>query len=296
MMLPPGPGRQEPTEVSGAPEEAGEPLKGPVEAEEAVEGAPSLELEEAEELPPLRLEAEEAEPREPVKVVEERPRIYRIGDHAVQEAVVEGQPVTWVRCVVCGAEAPLTELARLKGAPCRPSMKGGEVREVEEERAADRCEYCGGEAVGRYPAAGIEVALCGRCLGKYEEFYLKARPSLTVKRGSKAGAIRGRHPMELGEPPRPRVAWSSELMTWFIEGDDGWPCPACAEKFNRLADVIKHFAERHPERLGWERVYVRGVGDAPRTWQGIFCPSCGLFLESEEGLREHYRSHGGEGR
>ncbi|HDD42080.1 MAG TPA: hypothetical protein ENF79_00165 [Nitrososphaeria archaeon] len=89
---------------------------------------------------PLRLEeeeveeVEEAKPPEPVKVVEERPRTYRIGDHVVQEVVVEGQPVTWVRCLLCGAEAPLTKIAELKEKPCRSTKKEGETEEVEEER------------------------------------------------------------------------------------------------------------------------------------------------------------------
>ena len=92
------------------------------EAEDEVEEMPPLRLEEEEEAE----EVEEVKPPEPVKVVEERPRTYRIGDHVVQEVVVEGQPVTWIKCLLCGAEVPLTEVSKLKEMPCK--VPGRRVR------------------------------------------------------------------------------------------------------------------------------------------------------------------------
>lgn len=271
---------------------------------EAEEGEVEEEAEEeVEEAPPLRLEEEEAEkaeevkPPEPAKVVEERPRTYRIGDHVVQEVVVEGQPVTWVKCLLCGAEAPLTELNKLKEKPCKVSRKEGEVEEAEEEpKPAGVCEYCGGEAIGRYPVAGMEIRLCEKCLDKYEEFYLKARPSITRRDPltNQVATIRVKHSLELLEKA-PRIAWVNELTTWFIEDDGKWPCPACGEKFDRLADAIKHFTEKHPEKAGWEREYVNGLGEVPKTWQGFTCPKCGLFEGDVNLLKLHYKKvHGGE--
>lgn len=236
------------------------------------------------------------EPAEPPKIVEGMRRAFRVGSHVVQELVTDRE-TTWLKCVICGAEAPLTRIAELKEKPCRDAEGARDVEgEPRESREPENgvCEFCGGEASGRYPAsiAGklMEIWLCGRCLQRYEEFYLSSRPSLTVQRGSKRTTVRGGHPIE-GER---RVAWVQELSTWFVESEDHrWPCPACGEAFDRLADVVKHFADKHPEKPGWERERIKGVGEAPRTWQGFFCPRCGLFIESEDELRSHYGEHGG---
>ena len=284
-------------------------MKPEAEAKEEVEEEVEEEVgEEVEGMPPLRLEEEEVEeaekveevkPPEPVKVVEERPRTYRIGDHVVQEVVVEGQPVTWIKCLLCGAEVPLTEVSKLKEMPCKVPGKEGEVEEVKKEeekvKHAGVCEYCGGEAVGRYPVAGMEVSLCEKCLDKYEEFYLRARPSLSRRdpATNKVVTVRGRHPLELAERP-PRIAWVNELSTWFVEEGGKWPCPACGKRFDRLADAIRHFAEKHPEKPGFGREFVNGLGDVPKTWQGLYCLRCGLLCGSEEELRKHYMAHGGE--
>ncbi len=280
------------------------PVHKPEGGEEAIEEPEVEELEEeAEERRPLRLEeeeveeVEEAKPPEPVKVVEERPRTYRIGDHVVQEVVVEGQPVTWVKCLLCGAEAPLTELNKLKEKPCKVPRKEGETEEAKEKpEPAGVCEYCGGEAIGRYPVAGMEIRLCEKCLDKYEEFYLKARPSITRRDllTNQVATIRVKHSLELLEKP-PKIAWVNELTTWFIEEDGKWPCPACGEEFDRLANAIKHFTEKHPEKAGWEREFVNELGDVPKTWQGYACPECGLFEGDLNLLKLHYKKvHRGE--
>jgi len=298
-----GPLKLEEEEAEEVIEEAMHKPEGEEKAEEGVEVEEPEE--EAEEAQPLRLEeeeaeeAEEAKPSEQPKIVEEKPKTYRIGDHVVQEVVVEGQPVTWIRCLLCGAEVPLTEVSKLKEKPCKVPGKEGEAEEVKEEKRpepAGVCEYCGGEAVGRYPVAGMEIALCEKCLDKYEEFYLKARPSITRRDPltNKVATIRVKHSLELLEKP-PKIAWVNELTTWFIEENGKWPCPACGEKFDRLAEAIKHFAEKHPEKAGWEREFVNGLGEVPKTWQGFTCPKCGLFEGDAKLLKLHYKKvHGGE--
>ena len=109
-------------------------------------------------------------------------------------------------------------------------------------------------------------------------------------------SIRGKHFLELLEPEkRPKIAWVNELTTWFIESEDGrWKCPACGKVFDRLADVIKHFTEEHPDKPGFEKEYVPEVGEVTRTWQGYFC-ECGLFETDLKALKIHYKTvHGGE--
>lgn len=237
---------------------------------------------------------EPVEAAESVKAVVEGSRIFRVGGHMLQEVVVEGQPVSRLRCLACGVEAPLTEAAKLKDAPCR--REPAEL--VEEAKTPEKgvCEYCGGEAYAKYPVGGMEVWLCERCLDRYEEFHLRSRPSATWRDPitRRVIAFKVRHSMELMEEP-PRIAWVQDLATWFIQDADGaWPCPACGEKFSRLAYAIKHFAERHPEKATWDREYVKGVGEVSRTWQGYVCPRCGLFETNAEILRAHYRRvHGG---
>ncbi len=147
--------------------------------------------------------------------------------------------------------------------------------------------FCGARAIGKYPLEDVggptDVWLCNKCLERYEEFYLYCRPllrSLTRKVVTGQCDVGGR-----------RYAWVGWLMTWFIEDGGIWPCPACTEKFYRLADVIRHFQKTHLGKVGWEKVYVKDVGEVTATWQGFFCPICGLFLQSEEDLRRHNSTH-----
>jgi len=254
----------------------------------------------------LRVEEieEEAEKIEEVEKVEEEAKpsrkTYVIGEHEVEEVVVEGEEVARLRCVRCGLEVSLTEADKLISTPCgAPAERPKEAEERTEEKRVEVCEYCGERpAVGRYPTAGVEVPLCVECLKRYEEFYLRSRPSFS-RRDPMTGritSIRGKHFLELLEPEkRPKIAWVNELTTWFIESKDGrWKCPACGKVFDRLADVIKHFTEEHPDKPGFEKEYVPEIGEVTRTWQGYFC-ECGLFETDLKALKIHYKTvHGGE--
>ena len=273
------------------------------EAEEVKEAeAEEVKVEEA----PRELEIEEEEVEEAGEVekvgeaVETPKKTYAIGDHEVEEVVVEGEEVARLRCVKCGLEVSLTEADKLLSTPCGvPAERPKEAEEGGEEKRAEVCEYCGErQAIGRYPTAGVEVPLCVECLKRYEEFYLRSRPSFS-RRDPMTGritSIRGKHFLELLEPEkRPKIAWVNELTTWFIESEDGrWKCPACGKVFDRLADVIKHFTEEHPDKPGFEKEYVPEVGEVTRTWQGYFC-ECGLFETDLKALKIHYKTvHGGE--
>ena len=65
--------------------------------------------------------------------------------------------------------------------------------------------------------------------------------------------------------------------------------------FGQARGRDKHFAEKHPEKPGFEREYVSGLGGVPRTWQGWYCLKCGLFESDLNILKAHYKAdHGGE--
>jgi hypothetical protein len=126
-------------------------------------------------------------------------------------------------------------------------------------------------------------------LRKIEEAYLKMRPNIMGL--SRKSRVRCRHPLENSRT----VAWHHYTATWYMMDENGrWPCPACGMVFDRLLKTVKHFTEKHPDlpsKAG--REYVRGLGEVSRTWQGYYCPVCGLLCDSEATLKDHYKSHGG---
>jgi len=88
-----------------------------------------------------------------------------------------------------------------------------------------------------------------------------------------------------------KVAWNSYTKTWFTLNEEGkWQCPACRERSHRLLDIIRHFVEKHPDLVASGREYVAGIGEVWKTWQGYYCPACGLLCNLKE-LKEHYESH-----
>jgi uncharacterized C2H2 Zn-finger protein len=240
----------------------------------------------------LRLEAEELEEAEKPIVAAEiaQPKTFKVGVHEVVEELREGEDVSYLRCLRCGLTVRLDEVSKLAEAGCA-GEQAPDAGQGPERAEARTCEYCGREAVGRYPieyvgGSPIYLALCGDCARKIEELYANARPNIADRTGKRL--IRCRHPFEGVR----KVAWNSYMKTWFTLNEEGkWQCPACGITRGKLLDVIKHFVERHPElasRSG--REYVAGVGDVWRTWQGYYCPACGLLLADAKALREHYES------
>ncbi|MEM3742517.1 MAG: hypothetical protein QXU28_05515, partial [Nitrososphaerota archaeon] len=200
-----------------------------------------------------------------------------IGEHEVVEVYREGETITYLRCIRCGLEAPLTGVDKLMKVKC-----GTNTQEIL------KCEFCGKEALNKYYTGGaspnqmISIPMCSDCLSRHEQFYMKNRPAMVY--GKKL--VRGRYPAMDEE----KTAWVNEISTWFISRNGSWPCPRCGEEFKRLGEVVKHFIEKHPELTSSrDRVYVHGIGEVYRTWQGLFCNTCGLMLPSEDALREHYR-------
>ena len=218
---------------------------------------------------------------------------FRIGGHEVEEQLIEGEELSYLKCVKCGFSVRLDEVAKLSEVECVS-------RKVIEDTSTGKaepttCSYCGrSPIIGVYPTEyyidnnPIEMPLCHDCAKRIEDFYLRARPN--IMGASRKARIVCRHPLE----GLRAIAWNNYLSTWFVRGESGrWPCPRCGALFSRLLDVTKHFIEKHPELPVRDREYVVGVGEVFKTWQGYYCPICGLLCESEEGLREHYKSHGG---
>jgi len=229
-----------------------------------------------------------------IAAAEVQPRTMRIGGHEVVEELREGEDLSYLRCVRCGLVARLDEVAKLTEAACSTQAEAAGAEAGRDEKMTDErmaCEYCGGPAIGAYPieyvgGSPIYIPLCADCAGKIERMFVVARPNIADRSGKRL--IRCRHPMEGVKA----VAWFAR--TWFVK-DGRWPCPACEAAFEGLLDAIRHFVERHPDlasRSG--REYVAGVGHVWRTWQGYYCPTCGLLCDSARALREHYGSHGGE--
>ncbi|MEM0452853.1 MAG: hypothetical protein QW382_07070 [Nitrososphaerota archaeon] len=242
-----------------------------------------METEESRE----ELKVEEAEEEKLEASSTREVSIYKIGEHEVEE--VEGEGVyTTLRCVKCGLTLPLNEVDKLASNPCMREPIDAGSREASREV----CEFCGREAIGRYYTGGaspnqmISIPMCSDCLSKHEQLYMKNRPAMVYGRR----LVRGRYPAIEEE----KTAWVNEISTWFISRNGSWTCPRCREEFKRLGDAVKHFIETHPELTSTkEKIYVHGIGEVYKTWQGLFCNICGLMLPSKDALREHYRIHHG---
>jgi len=220
---------------------------------------------------------------------------FKIGGHEVVEELREGEDVSYLKCVKCGLTVRLDEAGKLSEARCVTAEAVIErVPEPAVKPEVNTCGYCGKTAVGSYPVECvgnnlIDIPLCKDCMKKLEETYMNARPNIMGL--SRKSRVRCRHPLENSRA----IAWQHYTATWYVASEDGgWPCPACGTVFERLLDAVKHFSEKHPElpsRSG--REYVAGIGEVSKTWQGYYCPVCGLLCNDEKTLRGHYKTHGG---
>jgi len=244
----------------------------------------------------LELEEEESGVREDVERQETvQVQTMKVGGHEVVEEVVEGEDVSYLKCVKCGLTVRLDEAGKLSEARCVTSEAVIErTPEPALKPEVKTCGYCGKTAVGSYPVEyvgnnPIDIPLCKDCMKKLEETYMNARPNIMGL--SRKSRVRCRHPLENSRT----IAWQHYTATWYVASEDGrWPCPACGKVFERLLDAVKHFSEKHPElssRSG--REYVGGIGEVSKTWQGYYCPFCGLLCDDEKTLRGHYKTHGG---
>ena len=224
-------------------------------------GRAELRLEEEAE---VKEEAEvREEPKEASREVSEAPSSqegWELFGHLLVEDLQARGRTSVMRCVRCGASAPLTGLKALKETPCiTKEAESTEKREVVVSLPR-RCENCGKEAV---------ASLCDVCANVFEKYAEAARPA--PLRG--LGGIK--------PPSTPGVdgwAWVSSLTTIFpfrkLEGGgrEWWcPVPGCERKAKRLIDVVDHFRDAHPvlASRGWyEEFDAKTKKTRIRNWQG----------------------------
>jgi hypothetical protein len=220
-------------------------------------GRAELRLEEEEEGVEKVIEGEATENqvhREEVSEIPSSQEGWEIFGHLLVEDLQVRGRTSVMRCVRCGASAPLTGLKALKEIPCTPK----EV--VRAKKPTKKCENCGREAT---------ASLCDGCADTFERYAEASRPA----------PLRGRGGIK---PPNvPGVdgwAWVSSLTTFFpfrnLEGGgrEWWcPVPRCERKAKRLIDVVDHFREAHPFEAsrGWyEEFDSRSRQTRLRNWQG----------------------------
>jgi len=120
----------------------------------------------------LRLEEEEV--KEEPKEVTEAKRTEEVSEASSQEGweifghlLVEDLQArgrtSVMRCVRCGASAPLTGLKALKEIPCVPKEAVERV-----EKLTKKCENCG---------RGATASLCDECANVFEKYAEAARPA-----------------------------------------------------------------------------------------------------------------------
>ena len=181
------------------------------------------------------------------------------GHLLVEDLQVRGR-TSVMRCVRCGASAPLTGLKALKETPCiTKETESTEKREVVVSLPR-RCEHCGKEAV---------ASLCDVCANVFEKYAEAARPAPLRGFGG------------LKPPSVPGVdgwAWVSSLTSFFpfrkLEGGgrEWWcPVPGCQMKAKRLIEVVDHFREAHISLASWgwyEEFDMKTRKTRIRNWQG----------------------------
>jgi hypothetical protein len=220
-------------------------------------GRAELRLEEEPKEEGAKEEAEEGEAEG--KGVSEAPSsatggLEIFGHLLVEDLQVRGR-TSVMRCVRCGASAPLTGLKALKEIPCI-------AKEAVErtEKLTKKCENCGRNAT---------ASLCDECANAFEKYAEVTRPAPLRGFGG------------LKPPSVPGVdgwGWVSSLTTFFpfrkLEGGgrEWWcPVPGCQMKAKRLVDVVDHFREAHVTLAsrGWyEEFDMKTRKTRIRNWQG----------------------------
>jgi hypothetical protein len=238
-------------------------------------GRAELRLEEEVKEEPKETEEKEEEAKEEVSEAPSSQEGWELFGHLLVEDLQAPGRVSVMRCVRCGASAPLTGLKALKEIPCMArKAENTEKREVAVSLPQKKCENCGREAT---------ASLCDSCATIFEKYAEVARPAPLRELGG------------VKPPSVPGVdgwGWVSHITTFFpfrkLEGGgrDWWcPVPGCQMKAGRLIDVVDHFRNAHPilASRGWyeefdARTHVLRV----RTWQGwIDISKLELVMEPE---------------
>jgi hypothetical protein len=216
----------------------------------------------------LRLEEEEPKEVEETKGAEEVPEAplsttggWELFGHLLTEDLQVRGRTSVMRCVRCGASAPLTGLKALKEIPCMArKAENTEKREAAVSLPQKKCENCGREAT---------ASLCDSCATVFEKYAEVARPAPLRELGG------------VKPPSVPGVdgwGWVSNTTTFFPfrnlqgGGREWWcPVPGCQMKAKRLIDVVDHFRDAHPmlASRGWyEEFDMKTRKTRIRNWQG----------------------------
>jgi uncharacterized C2H2 Zn-finger protein len=219
-------------------------------------GRAELRLEEEVE---VKEEAKEETEGEEVPETPSPQQGWELFGHLLVEDLQARGRTSVMRCVRCGASAPLTGLKALKEIPCMGrKVENTEKREVTVSLPQKKCMNCGKEAV---------ASLCDECADAFEKYAEVARPAPLRGFGG------------LKPPSVPGVdgwAWVSSLTTFFpfrrLEGGGReWWCPACKKTARRLVDIADHFRDAHPvlASRGWyEEFDSKSRRTRLRNWQG----------------------------
>jgi hypothetical protein len=220
-------------------------------------GRAELRLEEEVE---VKEEAKEETEGEEVPEAPSPQQGWELFGHLLVEDLQARGRTSVMRCVRCGASAPLTGLKALKEIPCMGrKVENTEKREGTVSLPQKKCMNCGREAT---------ASLCDSCADIFERYAEASRPA----------PLRGRGGVK--PPSVPGVdgwAWVSSLTTFFPykrgEGSREWWCPApgCGKKAPRLIDIADHFREAHVTLAsrGWyEEFDNRSRQTRLRNWQG----------------------------
>jgi hypothetical protein len=215
-------------------------------------GRAELRLEEEAEVKEEPKETEEA--KEEVSEAPPSQEGWEIFGHLLVEDLQVRGRTSVMRCVRCGASAPLTGLKALKEIPCTPKEA------AERTKKTKNCENCGRDAT---------ASLCDECANVFEKYAETARPMPLRGLGG------------LKPPTVPGVdgwAWVSHVATFFpfrkLEGGgrEWWcPVPGCQMKAKRLIDVVDHFKDAHSvlASRGWyEEFDMKTRKSRIRNWQG----------------------------
>jgi hypothetical protein len=217
-------------------------------------GRAELRLEEEVKEEPKEAEEKEEKAKEEVSEAPSPQEGWEIFGHLLVEDLQVRGRTSVMRCVRCGASAPLTGLKALKETPCVPKEA------AERTEKTKNCENCGRDAT---------ASLCDECANVFEKYAEVARPAPFREWGG------------IKPPSAPGVdgwGWVSFLATFFpfrnLEGGgrEWWcPVPGCKVTAKRLIDIVDHFKDAHPmlASRGWyEEFDAKTRKTRIRNWQG----------------------------
>jgi uncharacterized C2H2 Zn-finger protein len=196
--------------------------------------------------------------------------VYELHGHLVEEVFTEDGSM--LRCVRCGASAPLTEASKLMEKHCQ-------AQKQDNPQTLCGCGRPAKHLLPSYePTTMIfkDLHLCDACSKDYLNILRNSGPAI--------GRMRGRIPAN--------SYWFDLYNTVFQEINGVYPCPACDQFYDSLYEVVKHFGEKHPDKaFDKPREIIIDGFEVVATWQYIWCKRCLRFFENEQHFQRHLKLH-----